>query len=90
MAAVHFLPKNVQIEAEGTVFIPHVLAEQRPDGMWEAWIEFHPEDGGAVRVTGRETTQPNRTAVEYWMQGLEPVYFEGAFNRASERSLPRA
>jgi hypothetical protein len=53
--------------------------------MWEAWIEFHPEDGGPVRATDRESTQPNRTAVEYWMSGLEPVYYEGAFERALRR-----
>jgi len=53
-----------------------------PDGMWEAWIEFRALDGRPVRVTDRETTQPNRQAVEYWSTGLEPIYFEGAFSRA--------
>ena len=32
--------------------------------------------------TGRETTQPDRRALEYWASGLEPLYFEGAFERA--------
>lgn len=31
----------------------------------------------------RETTQPNRDAVASWAGGLEPIYFEGAFARAS-------
>ena len=56
--------------------------------MWEAWIEFHPEQGGPIRATDRESTQPNRTAVEYWMSGLEPVYFEGAFERAVPLKVP--
>ena len=33
-------------------------------------------------LTGRETTQPDRGALEYWASGLEPLYFEGAFDRA--------
>ena len=88
MADVHFLPERIRIEAEGTRFVPHVLARQRADGMWEAWIEFHPEQGGPIRATDRESTQPNRTAVEYWMSGLEPVYFEGAFERAVPLKVP--
>jgi hypothetical protein len=85
---VHFLPERLRIEAEGTRFVPHVMGSQRADGMWEAWIEFHPEDGGPVRVTDRESTQPNRTAVEYWATGLEPVYYEGAFVRARPAKVP--
>ena len=37
----------------------------------------------AVR-SGRETTQPNLTDLEYWAQGLTPVYLEGALRRALE------
>jgi hypothetical protein len=55
--------------------------------MWEGWIEFHPANGsGSVLRTGRETTQPNLAALEYWADGLEPIYFEGALARA-ERPL---
>jgi hypothetical protein len=50
--------------------------------MWEGWIEFYPTGEGTVRVTDRETTQPNRAALEYWATGLEPVYYEGAFARS--------
>jgi hypothetical protein len=50
--------------------------------MWEGWLEFLPLDGGEPLCTGRETTQPNRDALAYWASGLEPIYFEGAFERA--------
>jgi hypothetical protein len=53
------------------------------DGLWEGWIEFHPVDGrGPTLRTERETTQPNKAALEYWASGLGPIYFEGAFARA--------
>ena len=29
-----------------------------------------------------ETTQPNLEALRYWASGLEPVYLEGALERA--------
>lgn len=76
-------PQHISLEAEDGVYVPRIYGEERTDGTWEGWIEFHPIGGGAAaRVTDRETTQPNRTALEYWATGLEPVYYEGAFERA--------
>jgi hypothetical protein len=70
---------------EGTVYVPRTYGQEREDGTWVGWIELHPEDGEGVFLrTGQETSQPNRTALEYWASGLEPVYFEGAFARAAE------
>ena len=55
----------------------------RADGTWRGWIEFHPlRGGGRVLRTGQETSQPNRDALAYLASGLEPVYFEGALDRA--------
>jgi hypothetical protein len=82
VADAHLRLEHIRIVSERTVFIPHVFANARQDGTWEAWIEFQPEGGGSGCATERETTQPNFAAVEYWAQGLEPVYFEGAFERA--------
>jgi hypothetical protein len=74
--------QHISIDADGTTWIPSVYGIERSDGMWEAWIEFRPLDDQRPRATDRETTQPNRQAVEYWATGLEPLYFEGAFARA--------
>ena len=41
--------------------------------MWQGWIEFIPNDGGAPVRSRRETTQPNRTDTEYWATGLTDV-----------------
>ncbi len=77
-------PQHIGVEAEGTFWVPLIYGDQRADGTWIAWIEFRPLDDRELRVTERETTQPNREAVAYWATGLEPVYFEGAFARAME------
>ena len=69
-------------DAGGEEYTVHAYGEPRADGNWEGWIEFH-SILGAVRRTNRETTQPNREALRYWATGLEPVYFDGAFARAS-------
>ena len=69
---------------DGTPYVLRAWGEPRRDGTWEGWLELIPADGsGRALRTGRETTQPNRDAVAYWASGLEPIYFEGAFNRAS-------
>ena len=53
--------------------------------LWHGWLELAPLDGGAVLRTDRETTQPNREALVYWASGLEPIYWEGALERARRR-----
>ena len=83
MANLHLQPNEIElVDSGGTHYRPHILASARQDGTLEAWIEFHPIEGGPVRVTDRESTQPDENAVEYWAAGLEPTYFEGAFQRA--------
>ena len=68
---------------EGVIFVARTYGEERPDGTWVGWIEFTPADGkGPTLRTDRETSQPNRVTLDYWSTGLEPVYFEGAFERA--------
>ena len=67
----------------GTTYAVRICGEQRVDGTWEAWLEFHPTDTGhPVLLTDQESSQPNRTALEYWVDGLEPIYLEGALARA--------
>ena len=69
---------------DGTTYIVRSYAEERADGTWAAWLEFYPPDPTKpVLRTGPETSQPNRVTIEYWATGLEPIYFEGAFARAS-------
>jgi len=70
------------------VYAVHVCGDERADGTWEGWIEFHPIDlDHPILSTERETSQPNRAALEYWADGLEPVYLDGAFARAQGRLL---
>lgn len=72
------------ISADGTAYDVRSYGEERDDGTWMGWLEFEPTDASKPRLsTDQETSQPNRTAIEYWSSGLEPVYFEGAFSRAT-------
>ena len=69
--------------ANGRPYEARVYGERRADNTWLGWIEFHPLDGlqGVLR-TAQETSQPDRSALEYWAGGLEPVYLDGALGRA--------
>ena len=70
----------------GIMYIVMASGEMNAGGTWEGWLEFHPVDKTkAVLRTERETTQPDRAALEYWASGLEPLYFEGAFARARSK-----
>ena len=70
--------------SKGTIYVVRSYAEERADGTWKGWLEFHPINASEpVLRTAQETSQPNRVTVEYWASGLEPIYFEGAFSRAS-------
>jgi hypothetical protein len=74
------------IAPDGTTYNVLSYGEERNDGTWMGWLEFEPtDDSRPTLVTDQETSQPNRTTLEYWATGLEPVYFEGAFERAQAR-----
>lgn len=57
-----------------------VEGQEREDGTWAGRLTFR--DGVDVRITEQETSQPDRGALDSWASGLEPVYLEGAFERA--------
>jgi len=69
---------------QGDMFFAEALGRQRTeDSLWEGWLEFIPVDDPTQRIScGRETTQPKRTDLEYWSQGLSRVYLQGALLRA--------
>jgi hypothetical protein len=68
-------------EPDATLWDVRVLGQERNDGTWIGWLEFHSPVQG-TRRTDRETTQSNIDALRYWAMGLEPIYVEGAFDRA--------
>jgi hypothetical protein len=71
------------IDGTGAAYSVQACGEEVAGGNWEGWLEFRPVDEtGTARRTGRETTQPDRSALQYWASGLEPLYFDGAFARA--------
>ncbi len=71
-----------------TTYVVWVCGKERVDGTWQGWLEFHPTDNTLPTLTTeQETSQPNRFALEYWADGLDPVYLEGALARAQGRLL---
>jgi len=77
---------TVVVSPDETTYTVRSYGEERADGTWIGWLEFEPDDSSKpTLLTDQETSQPNRVTVEYWATGLEPVYFEGAFNRAKAK-----
>lgn len=77
-----------KVVSGNAIYVVHICGEDRLDGTWIGWLEFHPTDSShPILITERETSQPNRSALEYWADGLEPVYLDGAFARAQGRLL---
>ena len=79
-------------DPDGHVCSARAMGRQRKGAtVWEGWLEFTPRGGGGMLRKGPiETTQPNREALAYWASGLEPVFLEGALERAiASRSHPR-
>jgi hypothetical protein len=90
----HFIISNMIIRTHpaklndgGTTYDVRICGQERADGTWEGWLEFYASDANYPVRTGQETSQPNRSALEYWADGLEPVYLEGALARALDRSV---
>jgi len=74
--------KSHVLSQDGIRYTILAHGDLRCDGNWEGWLEFRPESGEFSLRTGRETTQPDRNALVYWASGLEPIYLEGALERA--------
>jgi hypothetical protein len=74
--------KNQVQSRNGVCYSVLAFGERRSDGNWEGWLEYRPEKAVGRTRTGRETTQPDRNALVYWASGLEPIYLEGALERA--------
>jgi hypothetical protein len=66
---------------DGRVYTAQACGRERPDGTWEGWLEFVPNDGSLVLRSQRETTQSRRADLEYWAGGLTAVYLQGALER---------
>lgn len=83
-------PETVS-DSRGT-FASRVMARDRGDGSWEAWLEFTPVGGNASSdlITGIETRQHDRVVLERWASGLTRVYAEGALARAHALDLEPA
>jgi hypothetical protein len=84
---------NEIADGDGHTYTARVTGRQRKgQTVWEGRLEFTPRGGrGMVRRSQVETTQPNREALAYWASGVEPVYLEGALERAiASRSERRA
>jgi len=80
---VHALGDQVR-DSAGRLYDVFVYGEELADGTCEGWLEFSPRTAGLpAKRTGRETTQPDRDALEHWATGLEPLYLDGAFSRAT-------
>ena len=66
------LPYRV-IDADGEECYVSVAGEGRPDGRWQAWLEFVPIDESEPLLTDTETTQQTRADVERWTDTLNPA-----------------
>jgi len=76
-------------DSVGRRYFAQAAAREREDGLWEGWLEFIPvDDAGGAIASERETTQPNRTNLKYWAEGLTKVYLEGALQRALSLAEP--
>jgi hypothetical protein len=79
------------IDTDGTSYVARIYAAEMETGGWMGWIEFHARAAKKpTRYTDRETSQPTRDMVAYWAGGLQSVYLEGAFIRATRPRSPVA
>lgn len=82
MAEVLVQIDEPQRAADGRAFIAQVHGARTMTGLWEAWIEFTPRDGGDPVRTPRETEQFTRGDLRYWAAGLTRADLATALARA--------
>lgn len=76
--------------ARGDAYRVTLLGRCRPDGIWDARIQFEPGGGGGVVLTTPvESTQPSEQSLVHWASGLSAAFFDGAFERALASADPK-
>jgi hypothetical protein len=55
----------------------------RLDGWWVGWLEFPRAGTPWVLISGQETVQPNRKALELWAKGLRREYLNEVLLKAA-------
>jgi len=81
-----------QRAADGRAYVAQVCGQRMAEGLWEAWIQFSPTDGGDPVSTGRETEQLSRGDLRFWAAGLTRTYLDTALAKAlsPQRFMPFA
>lgn len=74
---------------DGTSYAARICGRSDERGRWHGWIEFSPEEGGAVLRSPRETIQPSRRILQGWADRLRRVYMEGALERTLRIQEPK-
>ncbi|MEO8217351.1 MAG: hypothetical protein ABI718_09755 [Acidobacteriota bacterium] len=73
---------------DGRQYVVRLHGNDRPDGRWEARLEFASLDGMVTAFSPVETTQDSRAAIADWARGLGPAFFTGALDRALQANSP--
>jgi len=71
-----------QLSADGRMWIAEVRGTRRPNGLWEAWIEFQPRIGGDSVRTARQTEQLSRGDLRFWAAGITRDHLQAALTTA--------
>jgi hypothetical protein len=71
-----------EIETPDDTYSVRLYGIAQGTGIWDGWLIFFPERGGALRRTDRETEQGSRQALSKWAVAVTPTYLEGAFARS--------
>jgi hypothetical protein len=64
------------------VYHARAYGELQADGWWDGWLVFFPFGDGTAVATDRETTQSTFAGLARWSATIDPVYLEGALERA--------
>lgn len=68
---------------DGAEYTVQSWACKGENGVWEAWLEFHPlDDERSIRRTATEASRPGRGDLTHWAAALADSYLEDAFARA--------
>lgn len=76
------------VGSDGRSYAAQICGRRSAESRWEGWVEFVPEGGSPVLRSRRETTQPNRRAMEGWAERLTAVYLDGSLQRTLDMQRP--
>ena len=81
------IPTGRSLTADDSIYGVRVIGEERPDGRWDARVEF--QSGSGIRLSTVACDLPSEEELAAWAAAIDEDFLREALARASRGPIER-